>query len=136
MTKDTSAAEIARLLLVALQSRNIKSIANVSVPHPDHANLVEFGIPVDATDLSQGFQSLNRGEVDSGEDMPTSRGSRKRKAASERPAEIEGLADLSVMAFRFKSDSEMEVDGDDETAAVDRGWDVQIPIMEEDAGVS
>lgn len=126
VTKETSITDIARLLLLALQSRQIKSIANVPVPGPDHANLVEFGQPVDSKDLSKGFELVD-GSSDSSENVRAGGKSNRRKSTSDGAAPLEGLNDGKVLAFRFKSDSEMELDQDGYN-----GWNVEFSSPDDD----
>jgi hypothetical protein len=131
----TPCAKIKSLLLLALQARNITSIAGISVPSPDQAHKVEFGIPREKKDLKKGFISLEMAE----QDLMDSKGG-KRKASSNKATPNEnptgaGLVDGSVLAFRFKQedDVDMKEEGDDEAQLQeDPGWNVELPRYDDE----
>jgi hypothetical protein len=131
----TPFAEIKSLLLLALQARNITSIAGMPVPSPDQAHEVEFGIPKEKKDLKKGFVSLEMAE----QVLMDSKGGKKNASSnkatpSENPAGA-GLTDCSVLAFRFKQedDVDMKEEGDDEAQLQeDPGWNVELPRYEDE----
>lgn len=131
----TPFTEISSLLLLALKSRNITSIGETRVPPPDQADLVEFGIPKDKKDLRKGFVPLEMAEQ-----VLIDGKAGKKKAGGNKAAPIEnpagaGLADGSILAFRFKSGYDMQTEekGDDETdIADDRGWNVELPRYDDE----
>lgn len=132
----TPFSEIKSLLLLALQVRNITSIADVLVPSPDHADQVELGIPKEKKDLKKGFVSLEMVEQ-----MQIEVKGGKKKASgdkalpSESPAGA-GLVDGSILAFRFKQHTDIDIhgdDGDDEAQIpVDPGWNVELPRYDDE----
>jgi hypothetical protein len=131
----TPFAEIKSLLLLALQARNITSIGGISVPSPDQAHEVEFGIPREKKDLKKGFVSLEMAEQVL---MDSKAG--KKKASGEKATPNEnppgaGLVDGSVLAFRFKKedDVDMKEEGDDEAQLQeDPGWNVELPRYDDE----
>ena len=131
----TPFSDVKSLLLLALQTRNITSIAGVSVPPAECADQVEFGIPKDKKDLKKGFISLDIAE----QVLMDGKGGKKKangnKATpNENPAGA-GLGDGSILAFRFRSqnDVEMEEEGDDEARSLDDpGWHVELPRYDDE----
>jgi hypothetical protein len=131
----TPFSEIKSLLLLALQARNITSIADSSVPPPEQGELVEFGIPKNKKDLNTGFVSLDMAE----EILAESKGGRKKvngdkTVPREDPAGA-GLVDGSVLAFRFRSENDTGLkDEDDDEAQVlaDPGWNVELPRYDDE----
>lgn len=137
----TPFSDIKSLLLLALQARNITSIADAGVPSPDRGYQVEFGVPKDKKELKKGFVSLEMAE----QLLMDSKGGKKRvngnKAIpNENPAGAD-LVDGSVLAFRFRPEIEADIkeEGDDDVKLPDeRGWNVELPRYddeEEGAGV-
>jgi hypothetical protein len=131
----TPFAEIKSLLLLALQARNITSIGGISVPSPDQAHEVEFGIPREKKDLKKGFVSLEMAEqvlMDSKAGKKKASG--EKATPNENPAGA-GLVDGSVLAFRFKKedDVDMKEEGDDEAQLQeDPGWNVELPRYDDE----
>jgi len=132
----TPFSEIKSLLLLALQSRSITSIADSSVPPPDQAERVEFGVPKNKKDLTRGFVSLEMAD----EVLADSKGGKKRvngdrTAPKETPASA-GLVDGSVLAFRFKPEHDVGPEDDDDDndndEALDPGWNVELPRYDDE----
>jgi hypothetical protein len=132
----TSFSEIGSLLLLALQARNITSIADTPVPSPDQGDQVEFGIPKDKKDLKKGFVSLDL----AGKVLADGKGG-KRKSGGNKSAPTEnpagaGLVDGSILAFRFKSQADVvmqeEEDDDEVNGPDDPGWNVELPRYEDE----
>jgi hypothetical protein len=132
----TPFSEIGSSLLLALQSRNITSIGEERVPSPDQGNQVEFGIPKDKKDLKKGFVSLGLAE----QVLADGKGGKKKATGNkaipnENPAGA-GLGDGSILAFRFKSqeDMEMKEDAGDDEAQIpdDTRWHVELPRYDEE----
>jgi hypothetical protein len=131
----TPFAEIKSLLLLALQARNITSIAGISVPSPDQAHEVEFGIPREKKDLKKGFVSLEMAE----QVLMDSKGGKKKASINkatpnENPAGA-GLMDGSVLAFRFKQEDDVDMkeerDGEAQLQE-DPAWNVELPHYDDE----
>lgn len=96
---------------------------------------MEFGLPQDKKDLKQGFISLDMAEqvlMDGKGGKKKANG--KKTTPNENPAGA-GLVDGSILAFRFRSqnDVEMEEEGDDEaTSPEDPGWNVELPRYDDE----
>ena len=133
----TPFSDVKSLLLLALKTRNITSIAGVSVPSPDCGDQVEFGQPNDRKDLTKGFISLERAEqvlLDSKAGKKKAIGSKA--TPTENPAGA-GLVDGAILAFRFRSLSnvEMEEEEEDEPRIPnDPGWNVELPRYDDEDG--
>ena len=131
----TPFSEIRSLLLVALQARNITTIADTSVPPPDRGDQVEFGIPKDKKDLKKGFISLEMAE----QVLMDGKGGKKKVSGSkampsENPAGA-GLVDGSILAFRFQPGDGVVMKGgpeDDSQLPDDPEWNVELPRYEEE----
>jgi len=131
----TRFTDIASLLLLALKSRNIMSIAGTIVPPLDQAVQVEFGVPKDKKDLKKGFVLLDHAE----QVLVDGKGAKK-KAGGQKPIPNEhpaaaGLVDGSVLAFRFNSKSDVgnkNEDDDEPEIPDDPGWNVELPRYDDE----
>lgn len=132
-TKDQPISSIKASLLSALQSVSPDSTLHGN-PIPSSPEDIELALPVDSKDQSQGWTSLDStdeisldGSAD--ESSKTTNGTGKRKGRPRKelsgvkedcPASLE-LRDGSVLAFRFRTDSE-------------EGWRVEVAAFEEEEG--
>ena len=131
----TPFTEVARLLLLVLHSRNIKSIDDISIPTADQGNLVQFGVPRDVKDLKKGFTLLvSKNLVINNGKESKKRGS---KTGQNQQLEVPALMDGSVLAFRFRSATDEQMDDSDDAdpetvdGKDDAGWNVEVPVLEE-----
>ncbi|KAJ5389944.1 uncharacterized protein N7496_001012 [Penicillium cataractarum] len=112
-------------LLEAFRSRNMTEINGE--PVPSDSALIEFGVPVDRSDLEKGWRLL---PTDGEDATKTTAG----KRASSGTLLAAGLDNGHLVAFRFRSPG--DVQGSDEVDADvdlnDPGWDVVIPSFEDE----
>jgi hypothetical protein len=110
-------------------------IANTPVPSVNRGDLVEFGIPKDKKDLRKGFVSLDMAE----QVLTDSKGGKKKASGTklipnENPAGA-GLVDGSILAFRFKSQRNLEMKewGDENLQLpADPEWNVELPRYDDE----
>jgi hypothetical protein len=90
-------------------------------PVPSDPTLIEFGVPVDRSDLEKGWNLLQTDGA-------------KGKKPSSGTILAAGLASGNLVAFRFRKPGDVpasdEVDGDIELN--DPGWDVVIPSFDDE----
>lgn len=119
-------------LLGALASRGLRDINGDAIPN-DPAE-VEFGLPVDKSDLEKGWMRLSTDVPGQGEDATEKKSIAKSKTAE--TLQATGLQNGSLVAFRFRQPTEAavvdEVDRDPELT--DPGWDVVIPSFDDEEG--
>ncbi|KAJ5156189.1 hypothetical protein N7492_008992 [Penicillium capsulatum] len=108
-------------LLESLRARGYSEVGGASLPQaaPD----IEFGVPVDRSDLEQGWRPL---QVD-----PTADNDQSTEENSTESPTIEGvgLSNGHLVAFRFRQSSGTGTNGGaaNDGTAKDLGWDVEIP---------
>jgi hypothetical protein len=112
-------------LLEAFKSRNMTEVNGE--PIPSESALIEFGVPVDRSDLEKGWNLL---QTDGADAAKTTAG----KRASSGTILAAGLASGHLVAFRFRKPGDVpasdEVDADIELN--DPGWDVVIPSFDDE----
>lgn len=116
----------------ALKVRNIPDINGD--PVPETASGVELGVPIDRTDLDQGWKKL---EVPAQE---TKDGDKKRVVGGRKSVlnmSVQGadIQDSEVIAFRFREAEDDKEKDELEKQLDDPGWDVIIPAYEDDEGI-
>lgn len=105
-------------LLEAFKSRNMIEINGE--PLPSDSALIEFGVPVDRSDLVKGWNLLQSA---GGEESKGTAG----KRASSGTVIAAGLDNGYLVAFRFRKE------GDEVDAGLnDPGWDVVIPSFDDE----
>ena len=105
-------------LLEAFKSRNVIEINGE--PLPSDSALIEFGVPVDRSDLEKGWNLLQSA---GGEESKATAG----KRASSGTVLAAGLDNGHLVAFRFRKAGD-EVDA----GLKDPGWDVVIPSFDDE----
>jgi hypothetical protein len=115
-------AAVKEKLLEAFKSRNMTEVNGE--PVPSDPTLIEFGVPVDRSDLEKGWNLLPTDET---------KATAGRKASSGTILAA-GLASGHLVAFRFRKPGDVpesdEVDRDIELN--DPGWDVVIPSFDDE----
>ncbi|KAJ5574327.1 uncharacterized protein N7459_008754 [Penicillium hispanicum] len=116
-------------LLAALKSRNILEINGESLP--DDSAEIEFGVPIDRSDLEKGWTLLRAVVADPAGDDAT-----KNKTESSRNLDTvlaAGLNDGYSVAFRFRKarENEQANETDMDLELDEPGWDVVLPRFEE-----
>jgi hypothetical protein len=110
------------MLLEAFKSRNMTEVNGE--PVPSDPTLIEFGVPVDRSDLEKGWNLLQ---------SDGAKGTAGKKASSGTILAA-GLASGHLVAFRFRQARDVpasdDVDGDIELN--DPGWDVVTPSFDDE----
>ncbi|KIX07886.1 uncharacterized protein Z518_02540 [Rhinocladiella mackenziei CBS 650.93] len=134
-------SEIKALLVAALQSRNIKTLPNSTIPLPDDPDDFEFGVLVDKKDSSKGWISIEIKEQELAGPKRTKRKVGGPKNVLNENPETAGLTDGTWVAYRIKplqkapreEDEGPEEGTPDVEIDEDPGWDVVLPSFDDEA---
>jgi hypothetical protein len=123
---DTPFSEIKSLLLAVLQARDVTSIDGT--PVSDNSDDIEFGVLRNKKNPAEGWVALG--------DAKGGKRKGKKSASNDSPAGA-GFADGSMLAFRFRTKSEVEEqnreDEDDQMQIRDdTGWNVVLPSYDDE----
>jgi hypothetical protein len=118
---------VKRKLLQALKERDVREINSDIVP--DDPAEIEFGIPIDRSDLEKGWTRLKTNT--SNEETEKKSG----RALADTVLDAD-LGNGNWVAFRFRKDIKPEETKEDETAMSldldDPGWDVVVPSFDDE----
>lgn len=123
-------ASVKETLLHALKARKITEINGE--PVPDSTSKIELGVPIDRSDLSEGWKKL---EVPA---QGTKDGDKKRVVGGKKSVlnlTVQGadIKDSQALAFRFRDAAEDDKEKDElEVQLDDPGWDVIVPEYDSD----
>lgn len=114
-------------VLQALKERGVREINGDIVP--DDPAEIEFGMPIDRSDLEKGWTRLKT-------NIPNDESGKKSGRALADTVLDADLGDGNWVAFRFRKDIKAEEAKEDESAMSldqeDPGWDVVAPSFEEE----
>jgi hypothetical protein len=112
-------------LLEALKSRNMIEINGE--PIPSDSALIDFGVPVDRSDLEKGWKLL---QTDGGDTSKSTAG----KRASSGTVLAAGLDNGHLVAFSFRKPGDVPANDEDDADidSNDPGWDVVIPTFDDE----
>lgn len=104
---------------------------------PQNPDEIKLGRPVNINMLSEGYVSL---ETEVADEEPTGKGKGKASAVKPKSTSLKscpqeaGLRDGGLVAFKFKSEDDVEEVEADDFTVVQEKWNVIIPTMEETYG--
>lgn len=94
-------------------------------PVPSDSALIEFGVPVDRSDLEKGWKLL---QTDRGETAKATSG----KKSSSDTILAAGLDNGHLVAFRFRKAGDVPESDEVDADLNDPGWDVVIPSFDDE----
>lgn len=96
-------------------------------PIPSDSALIDFGVPVDRSDLEKGWKLL---QTDGGDTSKSTAG----KRASSGTVLAAGLDNGHLVAFRFRKPGDVPANDEDDADIYsnDPGWDVVIPTFDDE----
>ncbi|KAJ5628994.1 hypothetical protein N7490_011222 [Penicillium lividum] len=122
-----SLAAVKNKLLEALNSREIHQINGE--PIPDDPTYIDFGIPVDRSELEKGWTRIGKAAT-------TNSGSKQSTGRTGDTVLATGLENGHIVAFRFRKPDEVEKDAENDELEMDadqeEGWDVILPSFDDE----